>query len=279
MRSMTQDSFTFVKGSEHEFGEMKTLLVNLLRKTVPINRGRWQSEDVSESDAHAAHELANVCLMVRIPSAITQLQTTYRPDLPWAENHFQERVSGSPLNPAPSYVDWPYHSAAQQDRHVRDGVFSHTYPERMWPKTANSDEMMTFASGRSAEINVGIRYAYGDLYDLVCLLKKDPFTRQAYLPIWFPEDTGAAFGQRVPCTLGYHFIRRGMLMDCNYFIRSCDVYRHLTNDAYMAARLCQWIVASVGDPMVWPGNLNVHISNLHLFRGDSWRIDRQGTTC
>ena len=30
--------------------------------------------------------------------------------------------------------------------------------------------------------------------DVIDLLEREPFTRQAYLPIWFPEDTGAFHG-------------------------------------------------------------------------------------
>lgn len=267
-----------MQGTATEFKAMKDLLVKRLLHTIPVNRGRWQSEDVSGSDAHATHELPNVTFMVSVPGTVGNLQRFFEPDLPWAEDHFQERVSGQPLNPAPSYRYWPYHSSTEQDHFVREGgAFDHTYPERIWPKRANPDEMMNFRSGRSAEINTGVRFAYGDLNDVVDLLKKDPFTRQAYLPIWFPEDTGAASGQRVPCTLGYHFIRQGASLDCVYLMRSCDVYRHFSNDAYMAARLLQWIVEQIEprDGMLWTGHLTMHISNLHLMKGDV----RRATTC
>lgn len=281
MRSMFQSSFSLLQGGAFEFGAMRQILVKQLRSRFAVHRGTWQSEDVSQSDAHATFELPNLTFITTIPETMQTLQDYVSPDLPWAEDHFQERVSGEPLNPAPSYVNWPYHSTAQRDRHVHGGVFSHTYPERFWPKRANPDEVMQFQNGRHAEINCGIRYAYGDLDDVVALLVKEPFTRQAYLPVWFPEDTGAVGDVRVPCTLGYHFIRRGMELDCNYIIRSCDVYRHFTNDVYMAARLCQWVVQSIstGENMIRVGHLNMFISNLHLFRGDIWKIDRQDTTC
>jgi hypothetical protein len=281
MRTMISSGFGLVHAPGFEFAELKTVLVGELKKTTPINRGRWQSEDVSQSDAHAAHELANLTVVTTIPGEVRNAQRYFRPDLPWAENHFQERVSGQPLNPAPSYRDWPYHSASERDRFVREGgAFDHTYPERFWPKRANPGEVMQFQSGRSAEVNVGIRFAYGDLLDVVELLHKDPFTRQAYLPVFFPEDTGAVDGQRVPCTLGYHFIRRGAALDCNYLMRSCDMYRHFSNDVYMAARLTQWIVDQITTEgaLVWTGNLTMFISNLHLFRGDVWRFDPAGTT-
>lgn len=285
MRDVVSASFSMMQGVALEFRDMRDLLIKRLRHTVPINRGKWQSEDVSQSDAHSTYELPNVTFIVSVPGTVRNLQEYFKPDLPWAEDHFLERVGGEPLNPAPSYRYWPYHSPTSADHFVQGGTFSHTYPERMWPKRANPDEIMTFRSGRNAHTNTGIRFAYGDLDDVVRLLRRDPFTRQAYLPIWFPEDTGAVWGQRVPCTLGYHFIRRGQSLDVVYFIRSCDVYRHFTNDAYMAARLCQWVVEKIcdrpaaPDNPVWTGNLTMHISNLHLLKGDVWRLDQAERTC
>lgn len=272
MRTLFQHSFSLLQGHARDFTMMKDLLVRELKTTVPVNRGRWQSEDVSSSGIHATHELSAVTMIVSIPVGEINAQHFFKPDLPWAENHFKERVGGKPVNPPPSYDQWPYHSATERDRHIHNGHFDHTYPERFWPRHAG-DYWSKFKLPP-----FGIRYAYGDLRDVFLQLKEDPFTRQAYLPVFFPEDTGGRRHYdgpgRVPCTLGYHFIRNGPALDCNYFIRSCDIYRHFTNDVYMAVRLTQWMVDQLLETqeMVWPGNLSMHISNLHLFRGDAWRF-------
>jgi len=101
------------------------------------------------------------------------------------------------------------------------------------------------------------------------LLHDDPATRQAYLPIWFPEDTGAVEGQRVPCSLGYHFmIRRGKL-HITYLIRAVDFMRHFRDDVYMAMRLAQWMVVAANVPMrLSVGNLTMHTMSMHCFEGD-----------
>jgi hypothetical protein len=67
--------------------------------------------------------------------------------------------------------------------------------ERYWPKYINwaQDE-------EPQDAMFGIRYNYGDLNDVVDLLARSPATRQAVLPVWFPEDTGAVHGERVPCS-------------------------------------------------------------------------------
>ena len=117
----------------------------------------------------------------------------------------------------------------------------------------------------------GIRYEYGDLQDVVNLIKREPFTRQAFLPMWFPEDTGCLHGGRIPCSLGWHFIRRFNHLHVSYFIRSCDIFRHLRDDVYMCARLVIWMLESLRalDPEEWndvqPGMLTFHCTSLHAF--------------
>jgi thymidylate synthase len=76
---------------------------------------------------------------------------------------------------------------------------------------------------------------------VIDLLRDRPTTRQAFIPIWFPEDTGAHHGERVPCTLGYHLMARDGRLKIVYYMRSCDFLRHFRDDVYMAGRLCQWV--------------------------------------
>ncbi|QZD97760.1 thymidylate synthase [Gordonia phage Vine] len=239
----------------------------------PIDRSSWQSSAAPSP----VYELDDVVLTGRVNPSPVEWQRSTGADLPWAETHFQERVSGKPLNPAPSYLDWPWHSEKYREQFKSvdargwNSPFDHTYPERMWPKFNGHGEM-----------RMGVRFDYGDLNDVVKLLVGDPFTRQAYLPIWFPEDTGSTTGQRVPCTLGYHFIRKGANLDMKYFIRSCDITRHFHNDVYMAGRLLHWVVAALQDEqdtfgVPYVGNLTMFISNLHMFTADAWRYNADGS--
>lgn len=240
-----------------------------IKNNPPINRGAVHAQSTVDRPEMATRELHNVIVVYAMPSTMTFAQVYMNPNLPWAEDHFRERIGGEPLNPAPSHNWWPYARAGNAEHTDYRGRFSHTYPERFWPKQANPDEIMQFPNGREAEINVGIRYPYGDLDDVVHNLHQLPFTRQAFLPIWFPEDTYAAdAGLRVPCTLGYHFIRNGRDLDCNYFMRSCDLFRFFNDDAYMAVRLVQHICERL-DWVVYPGTLTMFISNLHIFQGDA----------
>ena len=213
--------------------------------------GRWQSVEVD----HAMWELFNHNFSCAMPQSIDEMVKEIKPNLPWADDHFNERVSREPLNPPPSNEWWPFAQRGNK-QFKSDEKFSHTYPERIWP-----------------EGEFGIRYRYGNLDDVVDLLEREPFTRQAYLPIWFPEDTGAHHGERVPCTLGYHFIRREDYLHVFSFIRSCDYLRHFRDDIYLAMRKAKWILDELKTrSKEWAdvklGIYDMKIISLHCFAGE-----------
>lgn len=215
-----------------------------------VSPNQWQARKLDIK----MWELFDYSFKCKIPHTLEDLVDDVKPDLPWANVHFDERICGYPINPAPSYQMWPYYK--QDEKWRVGGKFSHTYPERMWTPRLS-----------------GIRYEYGNLEDVVNLLNKDPFTRQAFLPMWFPEDTGATHGERVPCTIGYWFIHRENELSMYYPIRSCDFRRHFKNDIYMACRLLMWMLDRLREyDSYWnninPGTLNMQVWNLHIFAGE-----------
>lgn len=256
-----------------------------------VDTGHWQGlKNVPHTQTR---ERQYVSFTYQIPTTVEVLDKEVKPNQPWAENHFQERVSGEPLNPGKEYKNWPWYRGGVED-HLKQHdfepdmneyqqpvnraprQFSHTYMERYWPKNANLEDGLKFMLHR------GVRYNYGDLQDVVNLLASEPTTRQAYLPVWFPEDTGAAGEprQRVPCSLGYHFMMRDGVLNCMYHMRSCDLIRYFRDDVYLTCRLVQWVLQelqnrkeSLGHPdWVWddvhPGTLHMMIASLHIFEGD-----------
>jgi hypothetical protein len=234
----------------------------------PIYRGKVHAQDTDQN----MFELNHMTLVWDVDTTFEAWQETVKPNLPWAEDHFRERISGEPLNPPPSEAYWPFAQSGNA-AHKEDQVFSHTYPERFWPKMANVGGVSP--KGRQIFVpHVGIRFEYGDLEDLITVLQENPRSRQAYLPVWFPEDlTAAVDGKRVPCSLGYHFLSTSPgLLDCTYSLRSCDVVRFFRDDVYMAGRLLHFVSHHSG---LVPGNLVVHISNLHAFEADSFWMTQQ----
>jgi hypothetical protein len=237
----------------------------------------WQSVDVTAKPEMATHEVQWWGFKVDVGRYHTPPANDIQPNLPWADDHFEERVCGYPLNPGTQWAKWPYaHSA---DKFRKDGMFNHTYAERYWPKYAmmlDAQETPDEASAALDNIatnampNVGIRYPYGDLHDVAAQLIRDPATRQAILPVFFPEDTGAVHGDRVPCSIHYQFMVRNGRLDIFYYLRSCDFVRHFRDDIYLTLRLQLWMIDRLKENGVdvSPGMFLMQKGSLHIFRND-----------
>lgn len=258
-------------GEAHDFKDIRSQLATRLLETEPENHGKWQQLDVSGSSAHDTYELLNTTIWYEMPKTLHKLQHHLNPDLPWANDHFLERVGGHAINPGVEHNNWPYH-AGQVTLHQHGGKYDHNYMERIWPTDIEAE--FATACGEDYGHFSGYRFPVGDLNDVVNMLKQDKHTRQAYLPIWFPEDTGATQGQRVPCTLGYHFIVREDTLHMTYNMRSCEIYRHFTNDVYMAVRLAEWVAWNAFKSEVVIGQLTMNIVSLHGFVGDTHHIEK-----
>lgn len=243
----------------------------------------WQATDVSAKPEAEMRELLYINFSAPIPSDLWKLEAEVNPNMPWAEDHFQERVGGRPVNPGTTWVDWPWSNSADKHRisQGNNGKFNHNYMERYWPKLAGYPVIEVNAGLHP--VHTGIRYEYGDLLDVVSLMSRDILTRQAYMPVFFPEDTGAIHGGRVPCSIGYHFMVRDNKLNVVYQLRSCDLFRHFRDDLYLTARLTQWVQEElklsykIGVDL---GNIYVMISSLHLFINDynalTTRLSKEG---
>jgi hypothetical protein len=226
-----------------------------------VDSGSWQGVSTIGHPDLVTKEVVNLQWTANMPGSMEEAQDLIMPNLPWAEDHFQERVSGVGSNPGDQYKNWPHWREQERDTMIA-GKFTHTYQERFWPPR----EML------------GIRFRYGDLDDVIGLLSENPHTRQATFPIFFPEDTGAKHGGRIPCTLHYHFLLRSKKLHLWYPIRSCDAVRHFRDDIYMAVRLAQYVLGRLYDPRsswaeVELGWLNFNAYSFHVHRGDIHRYE------
>jgi len=256
-----------------------------LEQAHEVHTEKWQGVDISRKPEARMRELLHYSFSIPLRGleALEHWQNDIRPNLPFADVHFAERVSGVPSNPGEAWKIWPWGNAADAHR-TEGGKFTHTYQERFWPKHAGRPEPSHEGSCgpesscdancmAAAYGNHGIRYPYGDLSDVVELLRREPLTRQAYLPVWFPEDTGAVHGGRLPCSLGYHFLLRHDYLHVEYSIRSCDFVRHFRDDCYFTVRLLLWVLERLrGMDHKWgdvkPGLFKMNIGSLHMFVND-----------
>jgi hypothetical protein len=245
-----------------------------------IDVGRWQGVPTEGKPDLVTKEIINLQWSAQMPESMEEAQELIMPNLPWAEDHFQERVAGEPTNPGEQYKNWPWWrgqveltDAAMEPTYDESGTkqltnfkFSHTYQERYWPKHAGNVHP-------GEGINLGVRYSYGDLNDVVGHLSENPLSRQGTFPIFFPEDTGVKHGGRVPCSLHYHFMQRAGKLHLWYPIRSCDAVRHFRDDVYMTVRLAQYVLSRLEDSSeawlgVEMGYLNFNAYSFHAHKGD-----------
>ena len=246
-----------------------------------VHPDTWQGSNVSARPEAKMRELLNISFQVSLggKTDLSYWAKDTECNQLWADEHFAERVGGEPLNPPPSYKNWPWGHSAEKFLDPQ-GQFDHTYPERFWPKRAGYPLCSKVGRLNTADSDWnplggyrrGIRFEYGDYNDLVEHLRADLLSRQAYLPIWFPED-GTCKGRK-PCTLGQHFIRRFGHLHTTYYIRSCDFYRHYNDDCYLAVRLVIDLLERLRklDPANWNsvslGMFTFHCVSLHLFQND-----------
>lgn len=246
----------------------------------------WQGMDVSKRPEMKTYELLNFRCEVPLQGIedLDHWRKDIGPNLPWADDHFLERVCGAPINPGVEWANWPWGQSA--DKFRAGEQFNHNYMERYWPRWAGQvkaatedavdwwtahDQLVDREGGLFP--HYGIRARYGDLGDLVSLLQRDPLTRQAWLPIFFPEDTSLGPNHRKPCTLGYQFIVRDQRMHVFYPLRSCDFIRHFRDDIYLTVRLLLWILEQLRiSDGAWrdikPGTYTMHATSLHVFEND-----------
>lgn len=271
-----------------------------------VHTQRWQGGDISKRPDMVSYELRHwycnvpLAFMTRPFSGdlwnrdgiLHNLGEMLQPNLPWADDHFLERVGGEPLNPGVQWANWPWATSAEKHQ-VEGAKFNHTYMERFWPKWAGRTQrgqlgLLAKGPGHyrkysdTDDAHQGIRYEYGDLQDLVELLASEPDTRQAWIPLFFPEDTGIGDGGRKPCTLGYQFMMRNNQLDVFYPLRSCDYVRHFRDDVYMAIRLLLWVLDRCRErnPAAWndvvPGYYVMQATSLHIFENDYRKLMEQG---
>lgn len=248
-----------------------------------VHTEKWQGVDISKRPEMASYELMNYTFTHDLQGNgdLQHWRDDVQPNLPWADDHFDERVCGQPINPGVEWANWPWGDNAARFLDA-DGKFNHNYMERYWPKYAgNTPDEEGRYDRLGAMPHHGIRNEYGDLNDLVQSLAKNPLSRQEWFPIFHPEDVGEVVGGRKPCSLGYQLWVRGGRLHIYYPLRSCDFFRHMQDDIYLTIRLLIWVLNRCReiDPTwfdVHPGTFTMHCTSLHVFANDMVTMRKEG---
>ncbi len=215
------------------FGEaVDEIKRELAEMGIRVQPQTMQDKIVADDSAYNTMELQNYMYMVSKP---VKTLGALKPNQPWADKEFSERITESYINPGEAYKE---RIEVWKD-FLHDGEFAYTYNERMgWA-----------------------------LPTLIAELKKNPNSRQLYLGIWDPQvDIERLGGQsRVPCSLGYLFqLRRGNL-NMTYFMRSCDFITHYHNDAYLAVKLLEYVAKQTEHCV---GTFTHYMGSLHVYQKD-----------
>lgn len=160
----------------------------------------------------------------------------------WADAEFQERITPY-VNPGKA---WELRKDLWEQFLINGEFFDYTYSQRLT----------------------------GVLEYLIDLLKYDPDTRKAIIPIFNGSgyiDTNYYDGsKRIPCSMYYDFLireneRGEKQLNICYHQRSSDFVTHFGNDVYLAFRLMQYIAEKIN---VKEGYLFHTIDSLHAYKKD-----------
>ncbi len=160
----------------------------------------------------------------------------------WCAAEFKERTSTMFMNPGDA---WKIRKEVWTPFLNPHGHFDYTYSERL-----NQNN---------------------NLNRIVWELVENPDTRQAWLPIFTPDDVPRMRSiYRIPCSLGYYFMIRDGQLNMTYVQRSADLVQHFGNDVMLAWLMLTYVfnqLLLLGLDLQL-GNLTHHIFSLHSYKKD-----------
>lgn len=204
------------------------ILRDLAELGVLVHPQTMQDKDIANDPDFNTRELLDYNYVVLEPRL-----EDLSPSQPWADAEFQERLSFTTEFGAKA---WKLRPEVWQE--FADRGFSYTYGER-------------YASGLEA---------------IISEIKKHPESRQLFLSVWDPVIDADKLGfKRVPCSLGYFFIKRDGQLHMKYMQRSADFVTHFENDQYLSRKLQEHVAKEAGIPA---GRFTHWIGSLHVYEKD-----------
>ncbi len=202
-----------------------------------IRTNTMQDKKITGDEDYTTKELMNYIYTVTDPQF-----EDLNPTQPWADAEWEERFGGieySPDDLRNPGLAWKKRPDIWYEFIQCNGTFSYTYAERF-----NKDQQVK---------------------SVVDALKRDPNNRQSYIAMWLPSDSCKLGKQRVPCSLGWHFMYREEALHMTYYMRSCDFATHFQNDIYLSLKLQEYVAYNVGMDR---GRFTHSISSLHIYAKD-----------
>ncbi|EST51575.1 thymidylate synthase [Brevibacillus panacihumi W25] len=101
----------------------------------------------------------------------------------------------------------------------------------------------------------------GELPKVISLLKRDPDTRRALIPIYSHRDV-AVNSKDIPCTCGIQFLIRDQQLHAMVHMRSNDVYLGLPYDVFNFSMMQEYVASMLG---VSIGTYTHLVNSLHVY--------------
>jgi len=156
----------------NSFKEVRRALTNrFLASSHQVHADKWQGVDISNKPDMVSYELLNVTFTQELYQIedLDYWREDIEPNLPWADNHFEERVCGQPINPGVEWANWPWGGNADGFREPSVRVMGR-------------DDWAYLAGIIDGEGSLSIRTANGDrAYPRIKITQVDEgFLRQLY---------------------------------------------------------------------------------------------------
>lgn len=213
---------------------------NLWEMGLIVKPKTYQNKDIENNPEFETKEL--ICEQYCLTSLKDEEYLfKYSNSKDWADAEFKERITPN-VNPGEA---WELRKDIWEQFLV-NGYFDYTYSERFTDA----------------------------LNELINLLKIDPDTRRAVLPVFngsnYNDTNYYRDFVRIPCSMYYDFLVREneigeKQLNICYHQRSSDFITHFGNDVYLAYRLMQYVASQIG---VKSGYLIHTIDSLHVYRKD-----------
>lgn len=189
------------------------------------------------------------------------------PTQPWADREWEDRLEGilgSPTNPGRAYV-------SRSDEHMDWGDFLEL-GDRPIPEGVSMMDFILQHPHLDHE-RAKLSYTYSErlsmgsqVLQVIRELHRNPDSRQLYVSMWDPNKDIERIGiRRVPCSLGWHFLKRQNQLNITYSMRSCDFVTHFQNDCWLTLKLLDYVCTISGIPV---GRYSQFINSFHVYQKD-----------
>ena len=104
---------------------------------------------------------------------------------------------------------------------------------------------------------------------IVNLLKIDPSSRRAIIPVFIPKDVGHS-SKNLPCCVSLQFFIRSGRLSCNVLMRSSNAFGVLPYDLFMLTMVHEYVASCIPSPL---GDFKFIANSFHIYEKDMPRLD------